>query len=323
MQAVVERLAVGVVLVYRRALVEAARDGKLHEARRVDEAEHTVRDDGGVEDELPVRDIARDDQVADALAGEGEGFRPGVADNHVLHAVRHPGHLDPVVGELAVGLVGDDVDGGAVLAALLDEGVGELPEQLRRIDDAGGVVGVIEDDGLGLRRDGPRYGPDVGHEAVRLARGHDDDPAAGRRDVVVVLEEVGADADDLVAGVQERRHGDAEPAGRADGHDDVVLGVAGAEARVERVRDGAAHLGIAGVGRVAVDVHGVLVRDDVYDGFLNRLGRREVGIADGVIEDVLPAELLGEALALLEHGPDSAAAGGHFNHSLGYHDLPS
>ena len=205
--------------------------------------------------------------------------------------------------------------------ALFDEHVAELLQQLGGVDDAGGVVRVVEDYRLRLRRHGLGYGLDVGHEALGLARGHDDDNAAGRGDVVVILKEVGADADDLVAGVQKRGHGDAEAARRADGHDDVVLGVVRAEALVEGVRDGLAHLGIAGVGRVAVDVHGVLVRDDVDNGVLDGLGRREVGVADREVEDVLGAELLGEALAFLKHGADGAAAGGHLFHPGRYHGL--
>ena len=111
----------------------------------------------------------------------------------------------------------------------------------------------------------------------------------------------------------------AQAAGRADGHDDIVLVVFGAEARVERVGDGLSDLGITGVGRIAMDIHRVLVGDDIYYSVFHGLRGSEVGVADGEVKYVLRTVFLGETLAFLKHGADGAAARGHFGHSLRNH----
>lgn len=128
-------------------------------------------------------------------------------------AAGQPGHHGAVIGQLAVGLVGDEVDNCAKLAALGLKQCAELFEHVGGVDDACGIVGVIEYHGLGLRRNGRADGVKVGHEALFGRCGDDHYLGVRIADVVVVLEEVRGYDDDLVSGVAEHAEDDVQPAG--------------------------------------------------------------------------------------------------------------
>ena len=56
--------------------------------------------------------------IADAFAGQGQGLRIGVAHDGIFIQAGNEGHLYAAVHQLPVGLVGDDIDGVAVLDTL-------------------------------------------------------------------------------------------------------------------------------------------------------------------------------------------------------------
>ena len=90
---------------------------------------------------------------ADALTGKRQALRVAVTDDGALVDGGHPGNLG-TVGDLAIRLVGDEVDGMIrLLAATLERG-SKLLEGLARIDGAHGVVGRVDDNGGGALGDG-------------------------------------------------------------------------------------------------------------------------------------------------------------------------
>ena len=56
--------------------------------------------------------------IADALTGEGQRLGVRIADNGIFIQIGDKGDLYTTVDQLTVGLIGDDVDGVAVLTAL-------------------------------------------------------------------------------------------------------------------------------------------------------------------------------------------------------------
>ena len=116
------------------------------------------------------------------------------------------GRLEAVEDERAVRLVGDHQHRFA------DDAI-EFAQNLLAVDRAGGVVGRIQNDGLGARRDGGGDAPDIGLEAVVGL--HQDHAALVILDVVLVLGEVGIQDDDFVAGIEDRLEHDIDGPGRA------------------------------------------------------------------------------------------------------------
>ena len=62
--------------------------------------------------------LSGDQHIAQPLAGEGEGLAEGVAHDGIPVQVGDPGGLEAGEHDLPVGLVGDEVDGVAVLLLL-------------------------------------------------------------------------------------------------------------------------------------------------------------------------------------------------------------
>ena len=126
---------------------------------------------------------------------------------------------------------------------------------------------------------------EVGH-----VRGHLDAGAARRLYPYLVLGEVRADDDDLVARLGHGRHADGDGGRRAHGHVDVLGRRVDAKTAADAVGDGRAHLGHAARGRVAVQRHGRLLQQRER-GVLHGVGRGHARVADAEVEHVLIADL--------------------------------
>ena len=87
---------------------------------------------------------------------------------------------------------------------------------------AGGVAGIVENDGFGLRRNG---GPEAGliHSPALLGIGGDLHAyAAGQFDLIAVEGKIGGEDNDLIAGVQNGHH-DQRHAKAARGGDQNMI----------------------------------------------------------------------------------------------------
>ena len=92
------------------------------------------------ESKSTVEDIIQ--SVADSLSGKGQGLGIGIADNGIGINGRHKGNLY-AVGQLPIGLIGDNVNGVVVFLGFLSEQLRQLLKGFSGIDHAGGVVGGI------------------------------------------------------------------------------------------------------------------------------------------------------------------------------------
>ena len=178
----------------------------------------------------------RQRQVADALAGRQQRLAVGVDDDGV--GVVQGRRLEPVAVEhdAVVRLVRQQVDRAADLLLVRRQQPGQGAQRLRRVDAPAGVVGRVDDDGPGPRRQRPRRWPRRSRSqlsAVDLHAHRDRAPVQRQR----LVEEPGRRVeDDLVAGIDDGVQRGRQPAERAVGHADVVVLVRQAVARAQRAR---------------------------------------------------------------------------------------
>lgn len=305
-QTIVEQVAVDVVGFEVGHDVAALGNGALDERGGADVAQHTGSARDGGKDGLGIRHVVGHEDVSDTLARQAEGLGPGVADDGVLVDVGDKGNLNSIVDQLPVGFVGDDVDGVAVLLSCCSKNVRNLAEGLSAEDNAGGVVGGVYDDGLGvLIHEGFERGK-VYLEALGVSRDHDELVAGGFNEGLVLREE-GGDGNDLavLAGEgRERRH---ERRGSAAGKEEVRGADLLAEALGEVFGHGGADAVVARAAGVAVNLDAALGVEYLMDAAIDFFGRRDGGVAEAVVKDVLLADDLGLLPAILEHLADIGA----------------
>ena len=279
-------------------LVNAALDDVLQKRRRAHEAKRAARAAHGVEGAFPVGHGVGYENVANALAWQAERFGIRVAYERVLVDRRNERHAHVAVDDFAIRLIGDDVNGDAEFVLLAAQRVGEFDQVAFGVHRANRVVGRINHDGLGFRRNGVFDGFDV-HLEIVAASGHLDAVAAGVLNPNLVFGEIGRNHDELVARVSNGVEADGKRCGGAAGHVDVRTFVRRIEAAVERCGHGGANARCALAGGVAVHLGGGLLHH-IENCSLNRFGRRNAGVADAEVEDVILADFGLACLAVCE-----------------------
>ncbi len=217
--------------------IDTAFNDPLEEGRGADESQGP----GGTEDrchELSgAFDRFRDQDVADALAGQGQGLGPGIIDDGVLIIGGGEHLLRIAVNQFPVGLVGDHVDGVPVCLGFSAQQIGELCHGFMGVDDAGRIVGCVDDEGFGFFGDGLLQFLKIDLEGCHV-RFHGNEDAAMAFDEKAVFREIGRHGDDFVAGLgDERFQRDVQRCGSTAGEEHIIPVIAGAEAPVEVVGD--------------------------------------------------------------------------------------
>ena len=301
LQPLIQRLTVPIVGFNIRLFLQTPGNSTLHQRRSVDKAGYPRGDSRGSVNQIIIAHLVWDHQIADALAGERQGFRPAVAHHSIGVILRQIGNLHAVIGQLPIGLIGNQVDIRSELMLLFPQNPAHFPAGFRRIDHAGGVVGVVDDHGLGSGGDFLCKFLKIGLK-VRGVGGHHHQRAVVIRHIIPVLGKIRGKGQHLVAGIQERFEDHVQAACRAHGHDDIVFVKIRAEPAVQLLRHRLAHIGVAHVGHIAVYHQRILLIEDLPDGVLHRCGSRNRGIAQREVIDILRAELPRHILALLKHG---------------------
>ena len=230
------------------------------------------------------------DEIADAPAGDGEGFgEAGDGEGALSHAGKS-GEADvpgAVVKEVFVDFVGDDQQ-----VMLGDEG-GELLELGAGEDFAAGVGGRVEDQGAGSRGDGIAQAVKV-HGPIGFGERDDDRLDALCLEGADMVPVDGFEEQDFIAGIEEREASGVESAGGAGGDEDFLLGIGLNAVVVARlVGHGVAERGDA----VQTGVGIVPVMNGGYGAFEDRSW--EFGVADALGE--IDAS---KAVAFDGHGAD-------------------
>ena len=170
---------------------------------------------------LTVGHRQRHRQVAQTLGRRERALAEGMHDERALVVVcRRPHHV-PVEQDLAVRLVGQEVDGscGTVRVPLQERG--EQRERVVGIDPPGRIVRRIDQDhaGAGRQRRCDRVQIEVPR---RLVRPHADRRRARAQDQRFVEEPRWTDEDDLISGIEHGRHRERHRAVRSAREEDVL-----------------------------------------------------------------------------------------------------
>ena len=174
--------------------------GTLYERRCIHKAGHTGGNSRRRIYQLIIAQLIWNHQITNSLAGQGQGLGPAVADHGVGVILREIGHLHAVIGKLPIGLVGNQIDIRAEFMLLFAENPAHLPAGFRRIDHAGGVVGVIDNHRLGSGGDFFRKLPEIGLE-IHGVGGHHHQLTVVICHIVTVFREIRGKGQYLVSGI--------------------------------------------------------------------------------------------------------------------------
>ena len=181
-----------------------------------------------------------------------------------------------LVGERLVALVRDDPD------AALDRQGRHRRQVGPPVEGPGGVVGRVEDQRPGPRRDGSTEGGDVELEAARLVGRHDDRPPVEQPHLLGVAHPVGGGHEHLVARIEQHGADVVEGVLGADRDDDLRRLVVQVVVALELGADRGPQLGDTG----GVRVLGPALGERPDRRRLHPLGGIEVGLAGAEGEDV-------------------------------------
>ena len=259
--------------------------------------------------------------VADALAGQGQGFAVGVAHQGVIVQIGQIGRFFPVEHQLPVGLVRDEVDGTAVFLLLLPEQAGQLLQHLPGQHHAAGIVGGIDDEGPRIASEPAFQGRQV-HLQVLPFRRHDHRFRAGSLHEDLVFREKGRQQHHLIPGQAHGLQADGQGGRGAAGQIEVVRADLGPEAALQGVGHGLPHPGVAGGGGIAVQQQGIRRILQAGDGLLHLRRRGHAGVAQTEIEHLVRADLGGAHLAVLKYLADDRTVPAQPQHGLVEHEKP-
>ena len=236
-------------------------------------------------------------EKAHTLTGQGQRLAIGIAVDRVGIECGQKRHLHPAVDQLAVRLVGDDVDRMTVARLLFAQHGAQRRKLRTRDDDTGGIVRGVEDEQRGLFRHSGGERLKIEREGIRLAR-HDAHTAARRLGIDGVLREIRCEHDGLIPRAEERARQDRQRARRAVGHVDILRAVRLAECLREVGRDLFTHRRHARRGRIGVQLRGRHGMQQALNGRVHTVRRVDTRAADGKVIDVFRADLGRAALAV-------------------------
>ena len=206
--------------------------------------------DGGVQLGT-VRHAVGDADVADTLAGHGQRLGVRIADDSIAVDAGDIRDFGIVIDQLAIGLVGNDIDRVAVFRALALEQGSEGRECLAAVDHTGGIVRRIDQNGLRVRRERALHSGDIDLEILRIGRDLDEFAAVvGHKDLI--FREIRGDCDEFGIVHSQRAEDGDKGWGRAAGEEDVLRADRIAAALRQIVGNSLLGLLRAACGRVAM-----------------------------------------------------------------------
>ena len=221
-------------------------------------------------------------RVADAPAGHGIGLGDAVDEDGVLLDLlakrRNACECSTVIDELIVNLVRDDVQ------IVLDADVRDCLERFLRIDSTGRIRGVIEDDGLGLVRDGRLELLRRELETLLLADVNNDRYAAKQTHHFIVADPVRGRHDHLIARVNQRSQRDIDHVLCTAGDDRLRRLILQTVIRLHAVANRLTQLNHTGCGRISR----FSVADRAHTRIADAVGCGKIGLAGAKADNVLP-----------------------------------
>ena len=266
-------------------------------------AQHARRTSHGGEQLPGIRRVVGDHDIADALAGQAQRLRPGVAHDGVPVDVGDERHLDAVVHQLPVGLVRDYVDGMAVFCGGVFKYSCNLGQRFRTENYARRVVGRIYYDCLSVlvycRSERVKVYLEGGHihaDSYEFAA-----HGFGER---FIFGEIWSDGYDLTAFASERLQRGHQRRGGSTSEEEVCRAYTFAKALSEIPGHGLAYGVVSRPACVAVYLDAALSVKHMVDGLIHLFRRRYGRVAQTVVEDVLFAHNFRLLPAVLKHLAD-------------------
>ena len=304
----VEQIPVPAIGIDVAGVSDAVGNHLLHEAGRADIAKGSAGAADGVVNIFTVRRFIRYQNVADALARQGEGLTEGVADNGILIVLRHIGRQAVAVDNLPVGLIGDEIDGMTVCIGLFCQQSGQLLQGGLAVNGTGGIVGRIHDDGLGMGTQALRQRFKIDLE-TRQVRRHDDRLGTGIPDEYRILREEGREHQEFILRRgRQGPQGDGEGSRCTAGHVNVVGPKSRAVGLVQIIHDGLTGFLVALGGGIAVECGGGEFLQQLLQGIVYhcRCGHR--GIAERKVINIFGTDHSSPLLAVFEKLTDGGTA---------------
>mgnify|MGYP000432417220 CR=1 FL=1 len=231
--------------------------------------------------EIPTnRPVIRVDMDDAVYMTKKEKFHAVVEEVKEAHAVNQPVLVGTITIETSE-LISKMLRREGIPHQVLNAKFHELEAEI--VAHAGGVRGVIENDGLRARRDGSAQALFADGIVLLGVGRHIDAHAARQLDLRAVQREIWGEDDDLVAGIEDGKHCQrhAEAARRA--HEHVVTRKGLVKVLFPRLADRGDELGVA-LGVAVVSVAGLGVAEGrVDDGLVGR----KVRVADAQVDNVL------------------------------------
>lgn len=300
---VVKEIPVPLVDIHIHLGIQAPADDPLEQGGGVHKAQDPIGHVHGLGDGFEIVHAGIGDDIADPLPGQGQGFAVGIADEGIPVILQHIRHMDPVIADFPVRLIRNQVNAGPQLLLLFFQQGSQALDDLLGIDDPGGVVGRVDEDGLGLGRDGPAEGREVRFEVGDVRR-HHHQLAAVVAHVAAVFHEIRGKGDHFVTRVQQGFQEHIETPGGTAGHEDVVLGEGHLMLPVQEIRDFCPNIDIAGIVHVAVNEIGAFFIEDVENRLFDSGRRLHIGAAQAEIVHIFRPVDGCQFFTLFKHGSD-------------------
>jgi len=186
------------------------------------------------------------------------------------------GEGDAIVEELVVDLVRNDVQ------VVLETHIRQRSQLFRRVDHAGGVGGVIEEDALGLVSDGRFQALRGELEVLRLPTGDEHGHAASHFGHLAVADPSGGGDDDLVPFVHQGLHDQIDAVLGTAADNDLTGLVFYAAVRFQTLADGLFQHQRTGSRRV----FGVIIDNCLDSRQLDAIRRGEIRFTGGEAQDI-------------------------------------
>ena len=178
-----------------------------------------------------------------------------------------------------------------ILGALALQQGSQTLQGLLSVHNAGGVVGGVDDDSLRVLGDQSLDGVQLDLESLSVGGNHHELGTVGG-DKGTILGEEGSDSHDLAVGVNRQSLDDGDQSGSSTAGEEQLAGLdIQTETGGQIVSNSLTGRLKAGSHGVAVQLDRVNIIHDVHDGLVDLLGGGDAGVTEGVIIDLVSAQL--------------------------------
>ena len=213
LQGAAQQIAFVLVLRHVHRRIRDGADHPLPDRRSVDVPQDAIGHGARAAQFGGARQVRRNRQIADALAGDRHRLRPAPGDHRAVEDAHRFGRDRTIERERPVRLIADDQH-------RVRQDMVHCAEHGVTVNHSRWVIGGIQDQGAGARRECGGNARRVGLEVI--AGFHRDNAPAVIFDIEAILGEVGGQDHDLVAGVEDGFEDDIDGCGGPIRHQNFV-----------------------------------------------------------------------------------------------------